>query len=269
MSGTKSTFLSQYLQVVSYKYGLEGRQLLRSKIVSILEQQDYRSTKEARSFLGICTYYRMFIFYFSTIAEPIFRLLRKDTIFVQKLKQQNTIDLLKIALIIALVLVLPDYGPDTKELIIIVDALGEGFGVTFYQVSKDGYRYPIRYNSSLQTKPKRKYDTVKLECRALLYILKRLRPYLYRVHFIVETNTNTLIAQLNRTATDLPSTLVTRQIVQIQMFDFDIRYVPGKKNLVADTLSRKANGPLSNVDSDLNNQVADQLNAVYFFVRLI
>ena len=41
-------------------------------------------------------------------------------------------DLLKIALIIALALVLPDYGPDTRELIVIVDALGEGFGVTFY-----------------------------------------------------------------------------------------------------------------------------------------
>ena len=37
------------------------------------------------------------------------------------------------------------------------------------------------------------------------------------------------------------------------MFDFDARYVPGKKNPVADALSRKANGPLSNVDSDLNN----------------
>ena len=37
------------------------------------------------------------------------------------------------------------------------------------------------------------------------------------------------------------------------MFDFDVRYVSGKKNPVADTLSRKANGPLSNVDSDLNN----------------
>ena len=37
------------------------------------------------------------------------------------------------------------------------------------------------------------------------------------------------------------------------MFDFDVRYVLGKKNPVADALSRKANSPLSNVDSDLNN----------------
>ena len=37
------------------------------------------------------------------------------------------------------------------------------------------------------------------------------------------------------------------------MFDFDVRYVLGKKNPVTDTLSRKANDLLSNVDSDLNN----------------
>jgi hypothetical protein len=269
IAGGKSHFLSQRLEVVGYECGPNGRWPSQSKVAAILNWPDCRNAKEARGFLGVCTYYRMFIFRFAIIAEPIFRLLRKDAEFVWSVEQQQAMDGLKVALTTAPALRPLDYSENAGEIIVMVDASGTGFGVVLAQVGDDGMRHPVRYDSGLWTSAERKYDAVKLECRALLQALKKLRPYLYGVQFVVETDANTLVAQLNRTATDLPNAMVTRWLAWIQMFDFDVRHVPGKKNVVADALSRKPTGPIADEDGELDDWVDNHLDAVHVNVRPI
>ena len=55
-----------------------------------------------------------------------------------------------------------------------------------------------------------KYNLGKLKYQALLYVLKKCCVYLYGVCFIVEIDANTLVVQLNRTATNLPGALIIR-----------------------------------------------------------
>ena len=43
----------------------------------------------------------------------------------------------------------------------------------------------------------------------MLLALKKFRPWIYGVHFIVETDARTLVNQLNRSASDLPRALIT------------------------------------------------------------
>ena len=50
----------------------------------------------------------------------------------------------------------------------------------------------------------------KLKYRVLLYTLKKYHVYLYGVWFIIEIDINTLVAQLNYTATNLPRALIIR-----------------------------------------------------------
>ena len=50
----------------------------------------------------------------------------------------------------------------------------------------------------------------KQECQAVLKALRKMQFWLYRVYFVLETDANVLVAQLNRSATDLPGSLVTR-----------------------------------------------------------
>ena len=71
----------------------------------------------------------------------------------------------------------------------------------------------------------------------VLKAFKKFWHWLYSVHFTLEIDTNTLVAQLNRTATDLPGTLVTSWLAWIQLFNFSIKHVPGPKHLTADALS--------------------------------
>jgi hypothetical protein len=77
------------------------------------------------------------------------------------------------------------------------------------QEDRNGKRHPARFESGVWTESESNYDAGKRECRAMLKVLKKFRFWLYGVHFVVETDANTLVAQLNRSATDLPGALVT------------------------------------------------------------
>jgi RNase H-like domain found in reverse transcriptase len=71
-------------------------------------------------------------------------------------------------------------------------------------------RHLSRYESGLWNKAERNYDATKRKCRGVLKALRKVRYWLYRVRFVLETDANVLVAQLNRSTTNLPRALVTR-----------------------------------------------------------
>lgn len=65
-----------------------------------------------------------------------------------------------------------------------------------------------------------------------------------------------LVSSLHRSGTDLPGALITRWLAWIQLFDFEVCHVPGRKHAAADGLSRPAtkpptSGPLVPKDSTM------------------
>jgi hypothetical protein len=76
------------------------------------------------------------------------------------------------------------------------------------------------------------------------------------VHFVLELAANALVAQLNRSASDLPGALVTRWIAWIQLFDFTVRHVPGTKHTAADGLSRRPR---------VEGEMEDEQDVDYFY----
>ena len=119
-------------------------------------------------------------------------------------------DALKDALSNAPALVTLDYADDAGEIVLVVDAGGEGWGAILQQIhTNDGKCHPIRYESGIWTEPEKKYDAGKRECRALLRALKKLKVWLYGVRFTVEIDAKTLLHQLNLPIVDLPGAMVT------------------------------------------------------------
>ena len=47
-----------------------------------------------------------------------------------------------------------------------------------------------------------------------------------------------LVAQLNRVAINFLKALIIRQLAQIRLFDFEVRYIKGKKHIIANKLSQ-------------------------------
>ena len=69
-------------------------------------------------------------------------------------------------------------------------------------------RHFVRYKSGLWSPVKASYDATKKEYKGILKALKKVHSWLYSVKFILETDTNVLVVQLNGTASDLPGSLL-------------------------------------------------------------
>jgi hypothetical protein len=87
----------------------------------------------------------------------------------------------------------------------------------------------------------------------LLKARKKFSFWLYGIHFSVEIDAATVVAQLNRSASHLPGALTVIWFTWIRLFDFDVKHVPGGvRDAAADSLSRP---PATGQDlNDANNE---------------
>ena len=110
-----------------------------------------------------------------------------------------------------------------------------------------------------------------MECHTVLKILKKFCLYLYKIRFVLEVNVATLVAQLNQPVIDLSGSVVVRWITWIHLFDFDMKHVPGMKNMVTNGLSRQLVTE-KDIKKMENNDIDEFLNAQFlsiFWVFLI
>ncbi|GJU64602.1 putative reverse transcriptase domain-containing protein [Tanacetum coccineum] len=160
---------------------------------------------------GLAGYYRRFIEGFSKIAKSMTKLTQKGVKFDWGDKQEAAFQLIKQKLCSAPILALPE---GSKDFIVYCDALIKGLGTVLMQREK-----VIAYASRQLKIHEKNYSTHDLELRAVVFALKIWRHYLYGTKCMLLSD-----------------------------YDCEIRYHPGKANVVADALSRKEwNKPLQNV----------------------
>jgi hypothetical protein len=262
ISGAKSAIGMSGINIVGMVCDYDGRHPDQKKVRKILSWPTPRSTKEARGFIGLAVYYRIFIPSFSIVAAPIFQLFRKGKRFVWDQGCQLAMDELKRRVTETPVLVSLDFSPSSPMIYLQVDASTTvGWGAILSQMQRDGKIRPARYEGGVWSDAEKKQDAVKLECRGLLKALKKLRFWLYGRYFTIETDAQTLIWILNQPPNDLPNAMMTRWLTYIRLFDFDVKHVPGTKNGGADALSRRGRAP---GDSDEGEDDVDD----YFEAKL-
>ena len=148
------------------------------------------------------------------------------------------------------------------ELIVAVDASKTGWGAVLMQVQR-GRRHPARYESGMWSETEMNYDAGKREARAALCALKKFRSYLYGVHFLLEIDSKTLVAQLNRSATDLPGAVVSNWLAYMRLFDFQVKHIEGKKHGGPDGLSRKPGEPSESQTEGIDDYILGEMGMVY------
>ena len=81
ISGEKSKFCVKGMKVIGYVCDTDGRHPEVAKIATIVEWEGCDNMSDARAFIGVCVYYRIWIQDFAVIAAPIYYLFQKDVIF--------------------------------------------------------------------------------------------------------------------------------------------------------------------------------------------
>ncbi|GJV50461.1 putative reverse transcriptase domain-containing protein [Tanacetum coccineum] len=203
-----------------------------AKIESIKDWTSPKSPTEIRQFLGLAGYYRRFIEGFSKIAKPMTKLTQKKVKFEWGDKQEAAFQLLKQKLCSAPILALPE---GSEDFIAYCDASKKGLGAVLMQREK-----VISYASRQLKIHEKNYTTHDLELGAVVFALKIWRHYLYGTKCTVFTDHKSLQHILDQKELNMRQ---RRWLELLSDYDCDIRYHPGKANVVADALSRKEREP--------------------------
>ncbi|GJX76648.1 putative reverse transcriptase domain-containing protein [Tanacetum coccineum] len=183
---------------------------------------------------GLAGYYRRFIEGFSKNAKPMTKLTQKKVKFEWGVKQEIAFQLIKQKLCSAPILALPE---GSEDFIVYCDASIKGLGAVLMQREK-----VIAYASRQLKIHEKNYTTHDLELGAVVFALKIWRHYLYGTKCTVFTDHKSLQHILDQKELNMRQ---RRWLELLSDYDCEIRYHPGKANVVADALSRKErNKPL-------------------------
>ncbi|KAI3797626.1 hypothetical protein L1987_32886 [Smallanthus sonchifolius] len=199
-----------------------------SKIEAVKQWEAPKTPTEIRQFLGLAGYYRRFIENFSKIAQPLTMLTQKDRKFDWGQKQEEAFTLLKQKLCHAPILALP---AGTENFIVYCDASHQGLGCVLMQKDK-----VIAYASRQLKIHEKNYTTHDLELGAVVFALKIWRHYLYGTKCLIYTDHKSLQHIFDQKELNMRE---RRWVELLNDYDCEIRYHPGKANVVADALSRK------------------------------
>ncbi|GJR52219.1 putative reverse transcriptase domain-containing protein [Tanacetum coccineum] len=148
-------------------------------------------------------------------------------------KQEAAFQLLKQKLCSAPILALPE---GSEDFIAYCDASKKGLGAVLMQREK-----VISYASRQLKIHEKNYTTHDLELGAVVFALKIWRHYLYGTKCTVFTDHKSLQHILDQKELNMRQ---RRWLELLSDYDCEIRYHPGKANVVADALSRKEREPL-------------------------
>ena len=194
---------------------------------------------QVRKFLGATGYFRCFIKGYTKIAKPLNDLLQGEN---SKLKSHPVglpldalavFQELKMKCLTAPVLAFMDFK---KPFLLETDASIEGLGAVLSQKQDDGRYHPIAYASRGLKGGELKYHSSKLEFLALKWaVAEQFREYLQYQPFLVCTDNNPLTYVMTTPNLDAVG---HRWVAEMAGYNFEIEYVCGMDNKVADALSR-------------------------------
>ncbi|GKC01118.1 putative reverse transcriptase domain-containing protein [Tanacetum coccineum] len=143
-------------------------------------------------------------------------------------KEENDFQLIKQKLCSALILALPK---GSEDFVVYCDASHKGLDAVLMQREK-----VITYASRQLKVYEKNYTTHDLELGSVVFALKIWRHYLYGTRCTVFTDHKSLQHILDQKELNMRQ---RRWLELLSDYDCDIRYHPGKANVVADALSRK------------------------------
>lgn len=222
-----------------------GVEPMPGKVEAIQSFRPPKNKTELKSFLGLVLYVgAKFEPSLATATAPLRRLLVDETRFSWGASEQEAFEALKQLMKTSM---LNTFYKRDHETTLFADAGPEAAGAILAQKDNEGVQRVVACASRAFSGPERNYSQLEKEALACKWSVKRFDYYLAGSKFTLVTDhkpLETLFKSQGRA-----SARVTRWRLEIQEYDFTIKYKSGDKN-IADPFSRLATGGEIGVDAD-------------------
>ena len=253
---------------LGYLIDKDGLHAAPEKVKAILQMKRPENITELRSFLGLVNYYSQFIKNFADIVNPLHVLLRKDITWSWNKECERAFNKCKNAL--ASKEVLTHYQPDV-QVKITCDASPVGVAAVLSHIFDDNSERPIAFASRTLSRAERNYAQLDREAIALVFGVKSFHQYVYGREFELETDHKplTFIFGPKKGLPVMSAARVQRWAVFLTAYNFKIKHIKGKSNIVADTLSRNLITDFKNDGDNFETDFCTPLNFISETVNCI
>lgn len=232
----KCRFASQEVEYLGHLIR-PGELALKENNVKSLEGIQYPRTKtQLRSFLGTANFYRRFVRNFAKRAKPLTDLTVDEVpadLPEPTEEELDSFEDIRGALLSPETLALPR---SDRPFVIDTDASQHQLGAVLQQRDDEGKLRPIGFWSRVLTAAEQNYSATELEAAAIVWAVQTLRHYIEGANFHVRTDHRALTWIFGPSSSD--NARLARFRLKLAALDFTVSYLPGKRNKVADGMSR-------------------------------
>jgi cleavage and polyadenylation specificity factor subunit 1 len=231
----KCQFGAASLEFLGHTVSAGGLQPLSSHVQAIMEVPRPLDTTQLQRFLGMINFYRRFIPGTAKILLPLTEALKggHKKQLTWGPQEDAAFQAAKQALCSAASLVHPD---PQAAISLAVDASDRHVGAVLQQWQGRAWA-PLAFFSKKLEAAQQKYSAFDRELLAAYLAVRHFRSMLHRREFSILSDHKPLSFAIDRVSEPW-SARQQRQLAFISEFTGDIKYLPGKENVVADALSR-------------------------------
>jgi hypothetical protein len=199
------------------------------KVAAIRAMPSPGDRKGLKRVIGMLSFIRKFVPEYNALIHPFRNLLKERTPYVWTANEEAAMDRIRSSEAWIKALALFRTG---KHLTLMADASSFGLGAVLLQEGR-----PVYFCSRTMTDAEESWAQIDKEFLALVWALERLDLFTYGQKVEVLTDHRPLIGLVNKPM-DHCSIRQQRLLGRMMRYDVDLRFVPGKEMLLADTLSR-------------------------------
>ena len=236
MKREKCSFFKKHIQYLGHLVSERGFEPLPEKLESIRKMPAPRTAKEVKQFLGLIGYYRKFVPRFADISRPLTKLTRHNVVFEWTDQCSKAFNHLCELLMEYPILRYPD---PKQGYILYTDASAIGWSGVLTQEHLDEKgkptNHPIGYVSGQFRGSQLNWAALIKEAYAIYMSVRRLSFYVTDVEVTIRSDHLPLKKFLNK---QTMNSKVNNWAVELEQFRLHLEWIPGTRNLLADSLSR-------------------------------
>jgi hypothetical protein len=235
----KSWIGFQQVKFFGYKVTPGKYEMDQERKDAVLQAPMPTNAKAMQRFLGVAVFFNEFIPCYSDVTAKLYDMIKPSFNWDKKTWKEDYEEIyekVKRALADSTAKYFPNYELDW---ILRTDASKTGWSAVLLQIDTDPSKpkyQPIGFKSKKFSDAATRWDTHKQEAYAVYFGVKSFAYFLYAKKFIIETDHRNLLWMENSDAS-----MIVRWRVYLQHFNFMLRDIKGKDNIVADWGSRLYN----------------------------